>query len=87
MTNAIAELYASYRSELCSYLRRKFGAGRPEAEDVVHQAFTSFAALHEPALVQNPRAYLYRASYHILIDERRRLSSWSRSVAPAHARR
>jgi RNA polymerase sigma factor (sigma-70 family) len=84
MTHAIAELYASYRAELCNYLRRKFGAGRTEAEDVVHQAFTSLAAMHEPAL-HNPRAYLYRTSHHILIDERRRLSSWRRGVAPALA--
>jgi RNA polymerase sigma factor (sigma-70 family) len=87
MSHAIADLYTSYRSELCSYLRRKFGAARPEAEDVVHQAFTSLAAMHEPAVVENPRAYLYRASYHILIDERRRLSSWRRGVAPALAGR
>lgn len=85
MSHAIAELYASYRSELCNYLRRKFGAARPEAEDVVHQAFTSLAAMHEPAVVENPRAYLYRASYNILIGERRRLSSWRRAVVPALA--
>lgn len=82
MTNAIAELYENYRFELCNYLKRRCGAGLPEAEDVVHQAFANLVALREPALVENPRAYLYRASYHILIDERRRRASWHRGVAP-----
>lgn len=82
MTNAIADLYENYRFELCNYLKRKFGAGAPEAEDVVHQAFANLVARREPALVENPRAYLYRASYHILIDERRRRANWHQGVAP-----
>lgn len=85
MTNAIADLYVSYHAELCSYLRRQFGAGPAEAEDVVQQAFASLAAMHEPAAVRNPRAYLYRASQNILIEERRRLSSWRRKVEPTLA--
>ncbi len=82
MTSLIAELYTRYSAELRSYLERKFRAGAAEAEDVVHQAFANLAALEEPTVVQNPRAYLYRTTHHILIDERRRLSSWRRGVAP-----
>jgi len=85
MTNAIADLYVSYHAELCNYLKRRFGAGVAEAEDVVQQAFASLAAMREPAQVRNPRAYLYRASQNILIEERRRQSSWRRNVEPALA--
>lgn len=81
----LAELYESYCAELCSYLRRTFGAGPPDAQDVVHEAFAKFAALADRNHVHNPRAYLYRSSYHIFIDERRRLSSWRNGVAPALA--
>ncbi len=83
MSNAIANLYAAHRAELCTYLRRKFGVGVPEAEDVVHQAFVKLASLTGPEALRNPRAYLYRATSHILIDERRRVVSWRRGVAPA----
>jgi RNA polymerase sigma-70 factor (ECF subfamily) len=79
----LGELYESHCAELCNYLKRKFGAGPPDPQDVVHEAFANFAALHEHTAVHNPRAYLYRTTYHILIDERRRLSSWRRGVAPA----
>jgi len=82
MTSLIADLYTRYSVELRGYLERKFRAGTAEAEDVVHQAFANLASLEEPAVVQNPRAYLYRTTHHILIDERRRLSSWRRGVAP-----
>lgn len=78
----LAELYENYCAELCSYLRRTFGAGPPDAQDVVHEAFAKFAALADRNRVLNPRAYLYRSSYHIFIDERRRLSSWRHGVAP-----
>lgn len=81
----LAELYQSYCAELCDYLRRTFGAGPPEPQDVVHEAFANFAALTSNNLVHNPRAYLYRSSYHIFIDERRRLASWRNGVAPALA--
>jgi transmembrane sensor len=83
MRSLLAELYTRYSAELRSYLERRFGAATAEAEDVVHQAFMNLAALDEPAVVQNPRAYLYRTTHHILIDERRRLSSWRRGVAPS----
>jgi RNA polymerase sigma-70 factor (ECF subfamily) len=81
----LADLYENYCAELCSYLRRTFGAGPPDAQDVVHEAFAKFAALADRSQVLNPRAYLYRSSYHIFIDERRRLSSWRNGVAPALA--
>lgn len=85
MTSAIADLYVSYHAELCNYLKRRFGAGAAEAEDVVQQAFASLAAMHEPITVRNPRAYLYRASQNILVEERRRQSSWRRNVEPTLA--
>lgn len=84
-TGKLAELYESYCAELCGYLRRTFGAGPPDAQDVVHEAFAKFAALTDRHQVHNPRAYLYRSSYHIFIDERRRLSNWRNGVVPALA--
>lgn len=78
----IAELYNRHCDELRRHLERKFGARTDEAEDVVHQAFANLAALGDPASLSNPRAYLYSTISHILIDERRRLTSWRRGVEP-----
>jgi DNA-directed RNA polymerase specialized sigma24 family protein len=40
-------LYAQYWAELCSYVRKRFGPGPPEPEDIVQEAFIRFAALDD----------------------------------------
>jgi RNA polymerase sigma factor (sigma-70 family) len=68
---ALATLYERHWQELVRYVRFTFGAGPPEPEDVVQAAFTHFAALVQPELVGNPRAFLYRAARNFVIDQRR----------------
>jgi len=64
--------YRQYWSELCRYVRRAFGAGPPEPEEVAQGAFVRFAALDRPSDVANPRAFLYQCARNIVHDYRRR---------------
>lgn len=57
----LAELYRRHLSELTRYIARTFGAGPPDPEDVVQEAFAQFAALENPQAVENPRAFLFAA--------------------------
>lgn len=68
---SLSALYIRYSNELISFVRRKVGNGPPEAQDVVQQAFTNFAALKRPEEIKNPRAFLYRMALNIAIDQGR----------------
>ncbi len=76
------ELYTRHWTELVQYLKKRFGAGRPDPEDVAQEAFIRFAALEDRRDIDNPRAYLYRTAHNVLVDEHRRLA-----VRAADARR
>jgi RNA polymerase sigma factor (sigma-70 family) len=78
--STIDALYTRHWSELCNYVKKTFGAGPPEPEDVVQQAFVSLAAVADLQAVQNVRAYLYRTAHNIVVDERRRASSRNEAV-------
>jgi RNA polymerase sigma factor (sigma-70 family) len=67
-------LYARHWGELCHYLKRHFGPGPPDPEDVAQDAFLKFAAINDRDAIDNPRAYLFRTAHNALIDEHRRLA-------------
>lgn len=73
-------LYARHWAELCNYVKKTFGAGPPEPEDVAQQAFVSLAAVEHPETIENVRAYLYRTAHNLVVDERRRASSRTQAV-------
>jgi RNA polymerase sigma factor (sigma-70 family) len=82
----LADLYRKHLSELTRYITRTFGAGPPDPEDVVHEAFAQFAALEDPQAVENPRAFLYRSAHNLVVDHHRRhvvRSRFAREQAPA----
>lgn len=70
----LARVYRDHRAELANFVRRKFGEGPPEPEDVVQAAFMKLAAFDAPETIANPRAFLYRTAKNIAIDARRRLA-------------
>lgn len=55
----INQLYRSCWSELCGWLRRRFGAGPPEPEDVAQAAFRKIAEVEDFSAILDPRAFLY----------------------------
>lgn len=82
----LAELYRRHLSELTRYIVRTFGAGPPDPEDVVQEAFAQFAALENPQAVGNPRAFLYRSAHNLVVDHHRRYvvrNRFARWQAPA----
>lgn len=75
-SNAVLDsLYRLHWAELRNYVRKMFGPGPPDPEDVAQQTFVMFAASPEREFIDNVRAYLYRTAHNIVIDERRRISS------------
>ena len=67
-------LYARHWNELCHYIKRHFGPGPPDPEDVAQDAFMKFAVVDDRDAIDNPRAYLFRTAHNILVDEHRRLA-------------
>jgi RNA polymerase sigma-70 factor (ECF subfamily) len=70
--DAVELAYRRYWTELCLHIRKTFGSGPPEPEEVAQGAFARFAALTQPRAVENPRAFLYRCAHNIVMDHRRR---------------
>jgi RNA polymerase sigma factor (sigma-70 family) len=66
-------LYAHHWGELCHYIKKQFGAGPPDPEDVAQEAFMRLAAVDDRDAIDNPRAYLFRTAHNVFVDERRRL--------------
>lgn len=69
---AVERLYREYRALLCSYIRRKFGAGPPDPEEIAHEAFLRLARKSGEE-VPNPKAFLLITARNVAIDAHRRL--------------
>ena len=74
-------LYARHWAELCHYIKKHFGPGPPDPEDIAQDAFMRFVAIEDRQAIENPRAYLFRTAHNVLIDEHRRLAL--RNAGPA----
>jgi RNA polymerase sigma factor (sigma-70 family) len=72
--DAMDVLYARHWGELCHYIKKQFGAGPPDPEDVAQEAFMKFAAVHDRDAIDNARAYLFRTAHNVFVDEHRRLA-------------
>lgn len=74
-------LYARHWAELCHYIKKHFGPGPPDPEDVAQDAFMRFVAIEDRHAIDNPRAYLFRTAHNVLVDEHRRLALRASPVA------
>lgn len=77
----LALLYRLHWQEICAYVRRRFGAGPPEPEDIAQAAFVKLSMRSDLAELENPRAFLYRVAHNVAIEERRRLDARHRAEA------
>ena len=68
----LALLYRSHWVELRTYVRRKFGPGPPEPEDIIQAVFARLSGRGGLDDVANPRAFLYRVAHNVAIEEHRR---------------
>lgn len=71
----LADIYKGYWRDLCRYVKKTFGAGPPDPEDVVQMAFTKFAALENPHTIRNPRAFLLTTARNIIFDHHKTVRS------------
>lgn len=71
VTPELTALYERHWTELCAHVRRTFGFGPPEPEDVAQAAFVSFASYPQRAEVENPRAFLYATARNIVLNHLR----------------
>lgn len=67
----VDRVYRRYWRSLCTYVRRKYGAGPPDPEEVAQAAFVRFASLERPADIHDPQAFLMRCATNIVLDHRR----------------
>ena len=69
----LSALYLRYRRDIVEFVRRKFGPGPPEPEDVVQAVFLQLASQGDPGLIQNPRSFLLKSAQNVVLDHHRRL--------------
>ncbi len=67
----VDSLYRLYFQDLVANIRKSFGAGPPEAEDVVQSAFVKYANLKDKSAVKSPRSFLYIAARNFVLDYKR----------------
>lgn len=67
----LASMYLRYRGDLVEFVRRKFGPGPPEPEDVAQAVFLQLASSSSTALIQSPRSFLLKAAQNVVLDYHR----------------
>lgn len=80
----LEKLYRDYGGELVSFIRYQFGAGPPDPEDIVQEAFARLARTDRNTPVAEPKAFLKVTARNIAIDAHRssvRSSAVMKSVA------
>lgn len=69
---ALDELYRTLRGEVARFVRRRFGAGPPDPEEVMQAAFERLArAQQADTRINNPRSYLLTVASNIVRDYHR----------------
>jgi len=71
---SLSALYLRYRPDVIEFVRRKFGAGPPEPEDVAQAVFLQLASQSDPELIRNPRSFLLKSAQNLVLDHRRSLA-------------
>ncbi|QGZ93527.1 RNA polymerase sigma factor [Terricaulis silvestris] len=72
--------YRKHLHPLRCYLRKKYGVGPPDPEDVAQEAFSRLAILPGVDRFDHPEAFLYRTAENLLIDAKRRMRTVERHI-------
>lgn len=68
---ALSSLYEQGFQELSAYLRKTYGDGPPDAEDVAQEAFRRLAEHSDLSSIGNLKAYLWRTARNLTLTEKR----------------
>ena len=60
--------YREHRSELVSFLHRRFGSGPPDPEDIAQQAFEKLLRLESTEGIRSIRAFLWSTARNLTIS-------------------
>ncbi|MEM9262019.1 MAG: RNA polymerase sigma factor [Pseudomonadota bacterium] len=75
---ALEAIYADYHADLTRYLRKAFGDGPPDPEDVAQEAFARLADQKDLSLIDNLRGFLWRTARNLTISDKRRNATRTR---------
>lgn len=67
----VAALYRANAGELCAALRKNFGEGPPDPDDITQQAFEKLLRRRDLSDVNNIKAFLWRTARNLLFKEQR----------------
>jgi RNA polymerase sigma-70 factor (ECF subfamily) len=78
-----SSFYHMHWEGLCAFLRKTFGSGPPDPEDVAQDAFYQLAKMKSREHIENPKAFLYKISINLTL---RSLKSdrWIANVVPGN---
>lgn len=73
-------LYRQCWDHLCRRLRKVFGEGPPDPEDLAQYAFERFAGLEDFDAIDNPKAYLFKIAHNQGLNAHNRQTTARRFV-------
>ena len=77
----LEDFYRSSFADIVSSVRRAFGPGPPEPEDVVQAAFLKYAAHKNLASIKDPSAFVFITARNMIFDQKRRNKVFDRYLA------
>src|SRR5687767_15869104 len=69
----VERLYRDHWKILCARLRKIFGNGPPEPEDLAQTAFTKLIEYTDPSTLDDPASFLFRIAINSGRDRRRHI--------------
>lgn len=81
----MAGLFRRHWGELVGRLRKVYGPGPPEPEEIAQAAFEQIARMPDLERIENPRAFLFRVAVNLAINAGRRFARARKHLD--HARR
>ncbi len=69
----LSHLFRQHYGELVGRLRKIYGAGPPEPEDVAQAAFSKLAGLTDLKRIRSPRAFLFRTAINLGLNSHDKL--------------
>ncbi len=74
------QFYRQHWRDLCRHLRRIYGDGPPEPEDLAQAAFEKFAQIEDHDRIRHPRAFLFRTAVNLGLNAIDRIRTARRFV-------
>jgi len=74
----IQALYQDSAADLSAYVRRQFGAGPPDPDEVAQEAFTRLFEQKDLSAIENLRGFLWRTARNLVLTHKRQVEQRSK---------